>query len=38
MTLVNNSNIPADLVLDLRHFDENPDAPEGIDCIDLILE
>jgi hypothetical protein len=37
MTLKNNSTIPVDLVLDLRLPEENPDAPDGIDCIDIFL-
>jgi hypothetical protein len=35
MTLINKSSIPAELVLDLRHEDENPEAPDGIDCLDI---
>lgn len=36
MTLVNSSEIPVDLILDLRPFEDNPEAPDGIDCIDII--
>ena len=35
MTMVNNSTIPVDLVLDLRHQSENPKAPDGIDCLEV---
>lgn len=36
MHLVNKSQIPADLVLDLRSEEENKDAIEGIDCLEMI--
>lgn len=35
MTVVNNSLIPADLVLDLRTEEENPQAPDGIECLEI---
>ena len=35
MTLINNSLIPVDMVLDLRPSSENPKAPDGIDCLDI---
>ena len=35
MTLVNNSAIAADLILDLRSEGENPDAPDGIECLEV---
>jgi hypothetical protein len=38
MTLTNNATISAELVLDLRREDENPEAPEGVDCLDFVLE
>ena len=38
MTLVNNSAIPVEMILDLREEDENPNAPIGIECLDLTLE
>jgi hypothetical protein len=33
MTVINNSSIPADLILDLRTDIENP--PDGLDCLDV---
>ncbi|EAR97253.2 flagellar associated protein (macronuclear) [Tetrahymena thermophila SB210] len=36
MNLVNESAIEAYLVLDLRTEDENPDAPDGIDCLTIV--
>lgn len=33
MTIANNSPIDAELVLDLRNEADNPDAPDGIDCL-----
>lgn len=33
MTITNKSSISAELVLDLRTDEENPDAPDGIDCL-----
>jgi len=38
MTLTNNSPIPVEMVLDLRGEDENPQAPTGIDCLDINLD
>lgn len=38
LTLVNSSEIPAELILDLRTQDENPDAPDGIDCLDVQID
>ena len=38
MTLVNNSAIPVEMILDLREEDENPNAPIGIECLDLTLD
>ena len=35
MTVVNNSSISADLVLDLRTEEENPLAPDGIECLEI---
>lgn len=35
MTLVNNSTIAADLILDLRSEGENPEAPDGIECLEV---
>ena len=35
MTLINNSLIPVDMVLDLRPSSENSKAPDGIDCLDI---
>lgn len=35
MHLANRSLIPAELVLDLRGSDENPNAIEGIDCLEM---
>ena len=35
MTLVNNSNVPVELVLDQRPPSENPRAPDGIDCLEI---
>jgi len=31
----NHSLIPAELILDLRNDDENPNAPDGIECIEI---
>lgn len=36
MTLVNYEEIPIDLKLDLRGEDENPEAPDGIECLQVI--
>ena len=36
LTLKNESPITVDLVLDLRTEDDNPDAPDGIECLDVI--
>lgn len=36
MNLVNESAIEAHLVLDLRSEEENPDAPDGIDCLSIV--
>ena len=36
MHLINNSPIPVELLLDLRTEDENPDAPDGLECFDVI--
>ncbi len=36
MTVTNKSLIPAELILDLRSDDENPNAPDGIECIEVI--
>lgn len=36
MTLTNQSSIKAEMVLDLRLPDENPSAPDGIECLDVI--
>jgi hypothetical protein len=36
MTVTNKSKIPADLILDLRTDDENPNAPDGIECLEII--
>lgn len=36
MTLTNQSSIKADMVLDLRLPEENPSAPDGIECLDVI--
>jgi hypothetical protein len=33
MTLINNSAIMAELILDMRPENENPDAPDGIECL-----
>lgn len=33
MTLVNTSAIPAELILDMRAENENPDCPDGIECL-----
>ena len=33
---MNQSSIPIELILDLRADDENPDAPDGIECLDVI--
>jgi hypothetical protein len=33
MNLVNNSNIHATLVLDMRSEEENADSPDGIECL-----
>jgi hypothetical protein len=33
MTIQNNSQIGAELILDLRGEKDNPDAPDGIECI-----
>lgn len=30
MSLVNKSDIPAELILDMRTEEENPDCPDGI--------
>ena len=38
MTLVNNSATPVEMILDLREEDENPNAPIGIECLDLTLD
>jgi hypothetical protein len=35
MNLINESQIDAELVLDMRTEDENPDCPEGIDCLQI---
>jgi hypothetical protein len=35
MTVVNNSSISTDLVLDLRTEEENASAPDGIECLDI---
>lgn len=35
MTVVNNSSISADLVLDLRSEEENPQAQDGIECLEI---
>lgn len=35
MTLVNESAIPACLVLDLRGEDETPDAQKGVECLSI---
>lgn len=35
MSLVNYSNIPATLILDLRDRDDGPKEYEGVDCIDI---
>ena len=36
MTIINNSSIKADLILDMRTEVENPDAPDGIECLQII--
>ena len=36
MTLINESPIDAELVLDMRTEDENPDCSEGIECLQII--
>lgn len=33
MSLINNSAIMAELILDMRPENENPDAPDGIECL-----
>lgn len=33
MTIQNLSNIDAELMLDMRGEDQNPDCPDGIDCL-----
>lgn len=38
MTLVNNSTIPVEMLLDLREEDENPNALLGIECLDMTLD
>ena len=35
MTVTNNSNIPSELILDLRTGSENSLAPEGIECLEV---
>lgn len=35
MTIVNFSNIDAELLIDLRGEDLNPDCPDGIDCLTI---
>lgn len=35
MTLMNHSNIPATLILDLRDKDDGPKEYEGIECVDI---
>lgn len=36
MLLVNHSLIGAELILDLRPEKDNPDAPDGIDCLQIL--
>ena len=36
MNLINQSPIPVELVLDLRNEEDNPEAPDGIECLDVI--
>jgi hypothetical protein len=33
MTILNQSAIGAELILDLRPERDNPDAPDGIECL-----
>lgn len=35
MTLINKSEIPAELILDMRTEEENPDCPDGIGCLQI---
>ena len=35
MTLINNSSISAELILDMRSEEENPDCPDGIECLNI---
>ncbi len=35
MSIVNNSIVPAELVLDMRTYEENPDAPDGIQYLTI---
>jgi hypothetical protein len=37
MNVVNRSSISADLVLDMRGDDDNPSAPDGIECLEVII-
>lgn len=33
MTILNRSEIPAELILDMRTEEENPECPDGIGCL-----
>lgn len=35
MTLLNQSKIPAELLLDMRTEEENPECPDGIGCLTI---
>lgn len=35
MNIINTSNIDAELLLDMRTEDENPDCPDGIECLSV---
>ncbi|KAL4497051.1 hypothetical protein ABPG72_002207 [Tetrahymena utriculariae] len=35
MSLINRSEIPAELILDMRTEEENPDCPDGIGCLQI---
>lgn len=36
MTMVNNSSIDAEMILDMRTEEENPDCPDGIECLSIM--
>ena len=37
LTVLNSSPIVAEMILDLRHIDENPPAQNGVECLEIKL-